>query len=97
MWVSNPSLLKEKFGVVNSLLIVGCLDGSKVDGETVSQPLLPILMWIFFLFTCCVGVVQLVLRFFFRGNCSVCSCRFGVSIGGGEFRILLCCHLELEP
>ena len=34
---------------------------------------------------------------FFRGNFSICSCRFGVFMGGGEFRIFLCCHLELEP
>ena len=32
----------------------------------------------------------------FRGNCSVWSCRFEVSMGGGEFRNLLRCRLRLE-
>lgn len=28
----------------------------------------------------------------------MCSCRFCVSVGGGEFRIFLCCrHLDPEP
>ena len=31
----------------------------------------------------------------FEGNCSVCRCRFSVSVRG-EFRILLCCHFEPE-
>lgn len=30
----------------------------------------------------------------FRGNCSIWSCRFTVSLSGGEFRIFLCHHLE---
>ena len=33
----------------------------------------------------------------FRGNCSVCSCRFDVSVGGCKLSILLHCHLELGP
>lgn len=33
--------------------------------------------------------------FVFRGNCSVCSCRSGISMGGGEFRIFQSLHLEL--
>lgn len=31
-----------------------------------------------------------------RGNCSMCSCIFSVSMGGGKFRKLLCYHLGLE-
>lgn len=34
---------------------------------------------------------------FFRGNGAIHSCRLGVSVGEGEFRIFLCCHLEPEP
>ena len=30
----------------------------------------------------------------FRGNCSLCSWGFGVSMGAGEFRLFLHCHLE---
>ena len=32
----------------------------------------------------------------FRGNCSTCSCRFGVSVGGDQFRMHLCHHFQLE-
>lgn len=42
------------------------------------------------------GVPQPVFRFFSRGNCTMCSCRFGVSVAGGEFRVLLGPHLEWE-
>lgn len=31
---------------------------------------------------------------FYRGNWSICNHRCGVSLGGGEFRISLHCHLE---
>ena len=30
-----------------------------------------------------------------RGHCSMCSCRSGVSMGGGELRSLLCGHLQV--
>lgn len=33
---------------------------------------------------------------FFRGNYSIYSCRFVVSMGRGKFRIFLCCHLEVS-
>lgn len=38
---------------------------------------------------CCEGAVQLVFRSFFRGNCSICSCIFGVFMGRGEFRCFM--------
>lgn len=34
---------------------------------------------------------------FLRGSCSIFSCRFNLSRGRGEPRILLCHHLEPEP
>ena len=34
---------------------------------------------------------------FFRGDCSTRGCRSGMAVGGGEFRILLSCHLEPPP
>ena len=45
-------------------------------------------------FASCVGVTQPVLRlfFFFRGSSSICSCTFGVFVGGGAFRILFPHH-----
>ena len=35
-------------------------------------------------------------RVFFRENCSICSCRFSVFVGGSGFGILLRRHLGLE-
>ena len=35
--------------------------------------------------------------FVFGGKCSTCGCRFGMSVGGGEFRIFLHCHPAPEP
>lgn len=35
--------------------------------------------------------------FFFTGNYSFCSYRCGVSVEGGEFMVLLYCHLRLSP
>lgn len=94
MWDSNPPLLREKLGIVSSLLIVACCPSGGIYGETVSQPLLSALMWDFFSFTWCAKVDQQVLKFFCRGNCSIWSCWFGVSVGEDGFRLLLCHHLE---
>lgn len=33
-------------------------------------------------------------RSFFRRNCSICGCIFGVFMGGCEFRVILCQHLR---
>lgn len=34
---------------------------------------------------------------FFRGNCSILSCRFRVFVGAGEYRVFPHHHLELDP
>lgn len=41
-WGSNPSLLREKLGVVSSFLSVGRHAGGGVYGEIVSQSLLQV-------------------------------------------------------
>lgn len=55
----------------------------------------------FLSFAECVEVTQLVFRFFAfffpRGTSSICSCRYSVSVGGGEFRIFLRHHQEHIP
>lgn len=51
----------------------------------------------FFLFIWCIGVTQIIIFLILRGNCLIHSCKFGVSVGGAEFGILLHHHLELEP
>lgn len=48
-------------------------------------------------FSRCIGVSQTGFRVFFRGICSICSCRFSVSMGTGVPWILLHHHFELEP
>ena len=77
---------------VRSVVLVGCCARGEVFGETALLTLLPILMWSFYplLWRWCLASVQV----FFR---SICSCRFGVSMGGGEFRIFLCWHLNPTP
>lgn len=44
------------------------------------------------------GVALPVFRFVFfpKGYCSICSCKFSMSVGGGEFRISCISHLELN-
>ena len=40
------------------------------------------------------GAIHLVIRYFSEENYSICSCKFVVSMGGGEFMVFLHCHLE---
>lgn len=92
----SPSLLRDKLGVVEFLPDCGSHAGGGAYSEIVYQPLLPISMWVFLVRPMCrshSGSFEVS----FRGNCSMYNCRFSVSLEGGEFMILLRCHLELEP
>lgn len=89
MYGSNPSFLKEKLGLVSALLNIGHYVGGE-EGSIcdMSQLLLPLQVCLFFSFTQCVGAAQLVLETrrkdpSFRGSFSICSYRFGVSVGTG--------------
>ena len=62
-----------------------------VYGKIVPQLLLPTSMWDF---SHLPRVSQLDFGILFRGNFSICSCRFGISKGRREFRTLLCHHPE---
>lgn len=42
---------------------------------------------------CCGGRCLVSFQFFLSRNYSIFSCIFGVSIGGDEFLVFLCCHL----
>lgn len=77
---------------MSSLLIAGCHVGGGVYGEIVSQPLPPISTRVFFY----IGVTYPVFGFLSEEHFLICSCRFAVSVGEGEVRVLLCCHFELE-
>lgn len=94
MWNSNPLLLKEKLRVLTSLSIVG---GMPQVGFLMwfCQCLLPASTWVFS-FIHCIGVPWLVLGGIPpRANYSLCL--FGMFLGGGEFKIFPCWHLEIEP
>ena len=47
VWGSSPLLLREKLRVVSSLPILGLHAKGVVYGKILSQPLLPVLMWVF--------------------------------------------------
>lgn len=82
-------LLREKLGVLNSLMMWDQLAGSGVYGKVVSVSPAHFIVG-FLSFAWCTDVTELVLEFFFfEGNCSVCNCRFSISM-------CLVCHLDLE-
>ena len=89
-------LFRSKLQVLSSFLIVCLHTRDGIYGKIVSQPFLPVLMWFPSGFPDVKGLLHHLLVFF-RGNFSICSCRLGVFVGGGGFRIFPCCHLELEP
>lgn len=93
MWVLNPQLLRKKLQVLSSFCIVGCCSNGGVYGGVASQPLLLSLMC----FSSCLPNVQsssTQTLGFLKGNSSIYSCRLSMAVGGGEFGIFLCHHLE---
>lgn len=90
MWDANPLLLGEEDP---SQWLVATWGGG--FGETISLPRILILMWPFY--PSCGVAVQLALRFFSEGIVLYIAVDFIVSVGGSEFKIFLCCHLELPP
>ena len=59
--------------VVSSIpILAGCAEGGAY-GQTVSQPLLFILMWVFFLVCLMHRSCLSILEVCFRGNCSLCT------------------------
>ena len=91
----NLSLLREKIKVVSSLPIACCCAGGWTYDKIVSQSFLSIS--IFFFFLICLMCKSCLAGFWisFRRNCSMCSYRFGVFMGGGEFRSFLHSHLRV--
>lgn len=83
MWSQNALLLKAKLGLSGSLLNMWGHAGNGIYGESGSQHLLPISMWIF----SHLSNVQESVVFWtsLRGDFSLCSYIFSVSVGG-EFR-----------
>lgn len=79
---------------VRTLLMVGHCTTVQVFGETEFLPLLPISVRLFYplLWSSSSASTQVL----FRVNYLIYSYRFVISIGGGELRIFLHHHLELE-
>lgn len=50
-----------------------------------------------YLFILCCGSCSASFSYFSSGNHSIYSYGSGVSMGGKEFRVFLCCHLEPPP
>lgn len=65
MWGSNPSLLKENFWVLCSLLSVGHCSGGEVYGKTVSPACLDMEL---LSFVCCIGAARPDFRDCFPGE-----------------------------
>lgn len=94
----NPTLLRKKLEIVSSLLVTVCHHTrAGVYVKIVFQALLQI--WCVFYSLVLLMFSSYSINFWisFRGNYFVCSCRFGMSGGGGEFISLLHFYLELEP
>lgn len=81
--VHSFHFLRESSIFGDSFPTVGYHAWGRVPGKAESLPLLPALIWLYYL--CCGGTVHLVLRsFHFRGNYFRCSCKFFASTGGGD-------------
>lgn len=89
MWGMNHLVLREKIWICE--IPPGCgLPHGGGNGDIWRDCLcLSYPPWCDPFIICCEGAVQLVFRSFFRGNCSICSCLFGVFMGRGEFRCFM--------
>lgn len=85
---SNPSVLRESPGDADSLLTVWHHVGDGVDGKSVSQPLLPISMWVFSKFP----NIKVTQQFLFLSEGSAPYVTH-MSMGEMKFISFLCCHL----
>ena len=92
-WGTSPLLLREMLQLLNSLRIVRQHAWVGVYGEIVSQHFQAASTWFP---SCWPNMKGSVCQFLvdFWGNCYIFSCRFGVSMGGEEFRSFLRCILH---
>lgn len=72
---------------------MGCHVSGRIYGEIVSQHLLPASMWVFLVHLICRNHSA---RFGFFPPEEIVLLKISVTMGGGEFRIFLPCHLEPE-
>lgn len=72
-----------------------CRLRDRVPMDIISLSLLPISMCFLYLFLC--KSCSISPQLFFRNNCSLHRCRFGISLGGDVFNTFLHCHLGPKP
>lgn len=95
MYSPNPSFLREKLGVGGSLPVVWCYAGMGFMVR-VSPSLSYLFLFEHFLSCPMYRNHSTLFWISLRGGCSMYSCMFGASLGGGKFRNLWCCYLGLE-
>lgn len=88
----NPFLLREKLEVGGSPLNVGAVPQGGVCGESVSRLFPPVLGWVFSVLHNVYESLSLSPDLCQRESICI-ECILGVSMGGGKFGSLLCCHL----
>lgn len=95
MWGSNPYLLRGSSGFWgrSQLCVVVSVVGFVVK---LCRPLLPTWICFFFLIYPVCKSHSANFGVTFSKYCCTCSYKVCVSVGGGEFKILLCYHLEPE-
>lgn len=93
---SNPVLLREKLGVKDPTQLYGTMPGIGF--------MIRVCLGLSSSFWCRYFLSYLMCRshstifwISLRGNCSICSCALGASMGGRMFRSLLCCFLGPAP
>lgn len=96
MWNPNPSLLREKLRIGNSLLMHGLCQGWGVWWDCILAFPTHFGMGIYFLICLVCRSCPASFWISFRGNCSRYSCTYGTSMEGGELWSLLG-HLYLIP
>lgn len=88
----NPLLCREKIGGRTPFQLYGTVLGVRI--------MVRVCLDLSYLFRCRYFLIDFMYRshrvsflISFRGNCSMCSCRFGASVGGRTFKNLICHHL----
>lgn len=93
MWVLVPLLLREDLRTCD-IPSVGHHVGGLVPGCISALPTL-LTGTSIYVFSCEKSVHQA--QVFFRESCITCTCCLGELMGGGELKILLCCHFPHFP
>lgn len=95
MWGLNPSLFREKLQILSYLWLQDATPVMRFMARLCFSLCYLYRCSFFFLICQMCSCHSAALRFL-RGNCSMCSCGLGMSMGVGEFRIFLYYHLEPE-